>query len=269
MALRLLRSIVVSLLVTSAVVIAVPTQTSGAALLDPQVAIPLAQRDASAGLYSRESNAERLRRGLGPKAPTRRSPNALRPRQSPSPPTPGVITATVQGALPGFVAVEHPTVPHYNLTSAFDRATRFVADTSSSPFEIIATSGGIDAFPTTGFIKGFASSSADLTTGSSNYAWFGGVTPTPPGSRPVAQPSSWSVVYGTNEPVESFVWTIGAGNLLTPQWINTDGSLAPLTLVFTSRYNSVLITGDFDKFVAEYGADAGEARHVTFTWTPL
>jgi Bacterial Ig-like domain (group 3) len=86
---------------------------------------------------------------------------------------------------------------------------------------------------------------SDLATGSAVYSSLGGTTQTAPGATPHYTGNSLTNAFDIEEPDESAIWTDAPGTpgaLLTAQWINTDGSLAPTHLVVEA--GELAVTGD-------------------------
>jgi hypothetical protein len=127
---------------------------------------------------------------------------------------------------------------------------------TSSPFSMTATNNpGSAAFPFVGGIRGFPDSSSNLGSGNSNFTYLGGTTSTAPGATPAPGPNSFTAATGISEDIETAIWSISASNILTGQWINTDGS-KPTTFIITStaQGNEVLLTGDPTAFVNSFGS---------------
>jgi Big-like domain-containing protein len=96
-----------------------------------------------------------------------------------------------------------------------------------------------------GATTGIDQPSADLATGSPDYSSLGGVIATAPGATPHYSGNSLDNAFDIEEPDETAIWTDAPGTpgaLLTAQWINTDGSLAPSHLVVAS--GMLEVTGD-------------------------
>jgi hypothetical protein len=86
---------------------------------------------------------------------------------------------------------------------------------------------------------------SDLATGSGLYSSLGGTIPTAPGATPHYSGNSLTNAFDIETPDESAIWTDAPGTpgaLLTAQWINTDGSLAPSHLVVEA--GELAVTGD-------------------------
>jgi hypothetical protein len=135
------------------------------------------------------------------------------------------------------------------LTVSFDPS-------SSSPFSITATNNpGSAAFPFFGAIVGFASSSANLGSGNANYTYTGGTIATAVGAIPTIGSNSFTTATGISEAIETAIWSISNSDILTAQWINTDGS-KPTTFIVTStaQGNEILLTGDPTAFINSFGS---------------
>ncbi|KAH6991418.1 hypothetical protein BKA56DRAFT_610955 [Ilyonectria sp. MPI-CAGE-AT-0026] len=102
-------------------------------------------------------------------------------------------------------------------------------------------------------IVGFGATNSDLGPGSYNYVTLGASTDTPPGVKPQSGiDNSFTRATGIAKNVESAIWKLDLQNLvLTPQWVNTDITSNPLTVVFTQ--NTLAVTGDFTEFTNTFG----------------
>ncbi|KAH8091777.1 hypothetical protein BXZ70DRAFT_909643 [Cristinia sonorae] len=251
------RLLAASLLALPAIVSAVPSPTT-TALTNP---LGLSLNDISyaleppAPIHSPETNAQRLKRGLPPKPPVRRTNRALQPRASP-PPLPVAPTGyikVVSSSQTGYVSARANSFGEYGYTANLDEALKVtLLNTAGSPFDVVALN-GIAEFPTLGFIKGFASTNSDLHTGSHNYAYLGGVTPTPPGSPALVLPNSFSSASGVPEGVESAVWSLGTDGQLKPSWVNTDGGKPPIWIMYVDGAAAYAISGDPPAFGNAFG----------------
>jgi hypothetical protein len=76
----------------------------------------------------------------------------------------------------------------------------------AAPFSIHTFGGPDNNFPFLGGIVGFASSSNDLSAGSSNYLYLGGTAATtPPGAGPTVGANSFTAATGINERIETAI----------------------------------------------------------------
>jgi hypothetical protein len=128
-------------------------------------------------------------------------------------------------------------------------------DPSISPFsmtEVNASGFADDPDPYLGGITGFASTS-DFGPGSVNYSYLGGTTATAAKAAPTAGPNSFTAATGIPENIESTIWSLTNGNVLLPQWINTDLSM-PSTYVVDSG-GVLALTGDPTQFINVFGGN--------------
>jgi hypothetical protein len=96
-----------------------------------------------------------------------------------------------------------------------------------------------------GAVEGLDQFDPDLATGSPFYSSLDATAPTAPGATPHFAGSALDGGTDIEEDVESAIWTDAPGTpgaLLTAQWINTDGSLAPTHVVVSSGI--LRVTGD-------------------------
>ncbi|KAI0738478.1 hypothetical protein C8Q80DRAFT_245963 [Daedaleopsis nitida] len=227
------------------------------------------QSEALPSLSARsETNAQRLARGLSPNRPRKyyspsRNARGLRARQSSTPcPIPrrqGVIAIIFQDASsgPGFLGKDTYD-GMYQFTTELEEALTITiggCDEDISPGSIfhIETPNGLAAYPYLGASKGPLATSADMTSGSYNYAVMAGTVESQQGPAQSGPSSFKSSVL----PTESAMWTFSAveSNRILPAWTNSDGSInTQLTILYNNGGpNSFQITGDLDAFRAEYG----------------
>ncbi|KAL1938240.1 hypothetical protein VTO73DRAFT_11884 [Trametes versicolor] len=221
------------------------------------------------------TNGQRLARGLPPRSPalnTRR--RALAARQSPTPcmlvQATGTIqvTDTVQGSVLGWVSSAANGYGEYGLTGDVLSALSIVlnlCDSNSSPFDI-TTANGLSAYPYFGGVVGFSSSGDDLHSGSFNYVYIAGTSQV---ARGPAQsgPNAFTAASGTRKDIESAVWTLSSTNALVFNWVNSDGSTAPGTLVYVASANAFTYTGDLAVFRIRFSP--GNAVTFTFFADPM
>jgi hypothetical protein len=110
--------------------------------------------------------------------------------------------------------------------------------------EVNATgfSGDSDPYPYIGGILGFTSSGSDFATGSYDYAVIGATTATAVHATPATGPNAFTAATGIPEPIQSAIWSLSNGNILTAQWVNSDSS-TPKTYIVDSS-GILALTGD-------------------------
>jgi len=130
------------------------------------------------------------------------------------------------------------------------------ANTSPSEFEITQENVDFPGQTLVGLITAAESSSPDLASGCPDYGWFGGVASTAPGAMPAIGESSYSDTNGDDETnIESSVWSFDTvNNVLSVQWINSDGSMPTMDLWVQA---SGPYTGEIN-----YGGDIAEWTEV-------
>jgi hypothetical protein len=136
-------------------------------------------------------------------------------------------------------------------------------DPSSIPFSINITDGsggGDESY--FGGIQGYASTSSDFGQGSYNYSVLGGTAGSPPGSVPTNGDNTFTDATALREPVESAIWSLSGSNLLTAQWVNSDGS-NPVTHI-EDVSGILVLTGDPAAFANVLG---GNVDTLTFVCT--
>ncbi|KAH8105220.1 hypothetical protein BXZ70DRAFT_1004740 [Cristinia sonorae] len=266
-AITLLRILAASLL-SLPLVLVVGARPSATTVASNPVGVHLNPVPFSYHDYPRDTNANRLKRGLGPKPPVlRRKNRALVPRQSPAPLQTGYIQVAIAPTT-GFVGAATNEWGEYVMAWEQSEALHVVLHENGQVGEKfdITSLNGIAALPPVGFIEGEQNTSPDLSAGSSNYAYLGGVTSTPPGSPPQALANSYTDATGIAKHVESAIWELQPGNQLAIRWVNTDGSIPNVGLFYVPVTGGFIITSNRDKFIEEIGDNA---LPVTFTFVPL
>ncbi|EPQ55302.1 hypothetical protein GLOTRDRAFT_138894 [Gloeophyllum trabeum ATCC 11539] len=249
------KTFVAALLAAAALVQAEPTPTSSQSINPQGIALkPVEKRAPSPSVDLSLSNAQRLARGLPPRKPKRRERKinprlAARAAASPCPSTThsGVIQVTNAGtgAAMGYLPRTYNVFGEYGVTTDPSAALHLSfgtsscggspAPTSGSQLDILTTNGPSSTFPYLVLISGSASTDADFRPGSTNYAYVGGGTQTPPGSPAVTAPNSFSATTGIPEGVQSAVWVYDAASgAISAQWVNTDRSACLLLILFPS-----------------------------------
>jgi len=213
------------------------------------------------------TNARRLAEGL-PLLPPKKREHAARSAPSSTPPelTRGLIEVWIAdtGVQTGFIAQDPNQFGEYTITSSapdalivqFDRVTASIHGPVNIPAE-----NGIPNFPLLGAVTGFASTSDNLGSGSSNYAYVVGTNETPVNSHPASVGNSFSTTTGISEDSESAIWSFSFTNgHIEPQWVNTDGSQPSTVVVFSQ--NTLVVTGDLAAFTTAFG---GEQVYLEFS----
>ncbi|KAJ7044843.1 hypothetical protein C8F04DRAFT_1069752 [Mycena alexandri] len=218
----------------------------------------------------RQTNSERLRHGLGPLPPAKKTSGALYPRQSATYCSLSIDTGYIEVSGPGISGYVSAPVPSSSFAEGF--ASGYVVKDygsaqlfqilSSTPFSgpinIVAVNAEHPAHPYLGaasytFIFYNLSFSNTLTPGRSDYATLIETDQIAPG------PSTFDAF--ANGVTESQIWTLDCSYQLTATWINPDSTSYPNTL-FVDSNSYIYITGD----LGLQGSRATAA--VTFTWRP-
>jgi len=165
----------------------------------------------------RETNAERLARGLPPKAPTRRSTAHAR-RSSPTPPKQQYIVVYDSNGNPlGFVQKGGSTHGIH------------VGDKMNFPVTFDSTTHTV-----------FSSGSGDQYLGGHNQ-------PTVIMGSNLATSTFLERVSVNNKNSETDIWYPGPNNELLAKWTNPSGPLVPIYF-FETQTGSILMTGDPNAF---------------------
>ena len=164
----------------------------------------------------------------------------------------------------------------YHTTSDPGQALQVSIDDAGSPFSILELNNPASAdFPFFGGVQGLDSTGNDFAAGSSNYAIMVGVTQTAPGASATLANNSFTPYFApvsTPRYAESAVWSFSAGNVLTPQWINSDGSRPATSLVlsediFLAGTSIFVLTGDPAQSQTIFGP--GPTVNLTFVPGPI
>jgi hypothetical protein len=138
--------------------------------------------------------------------------------------------------------------------------------TGAAPFDLtLLNATGVSTYTLFGGIQGYASGSATLGSGNSNYAFLGGTASTASGALPAKGANSFTDATTIAEDIESDIWSL-SGTQLVANWVNPDGSKPTIYFVdSTTQGNELLLTGDPTAFGSVYGGQSTE--QVTFSCT--
>ena len=106
--------------------------------------------------------------------------------------------------------------------------------------------------PFFGGIVGVFSTNNNLGPGSYNYTYVGGTVQTPSGSPPTSGANSFTMATGISRAIESSIWSIVGGTVLTPGWVNTDLSRPATFVQYYTSDNVLLLTGDPAAFNTQF-----------------
>jgi hypothetical protein len=174
------------------------------------------------------------------------------------------VTNSSTSADLGFVGNYYQIFGEYGLATNSSQGLNVSFSDSSAPFSILGTNGPDATYPYLGGVAGFANTSNDLGAGSRNYAYLAGTV-----AGTATNQNSFSTASGVPELSQSVLWSLGAGNLLTASWVNTDSSIVAATIVYYTPDKVFLLVGDLAAFSASFG---GTATPVNFTFvatTPI
>ncbi|THH27105.1 hypothetical protein EUX98_g7082 [Antrodiella citrinella] len=230
--------------------------------INPQSFVALPARKRHVLPSTPETNAQRMKRGLGPKRPNfGRHKRALLPRQSSTPcasPTGYIEVDYVDDAgatIDGYLGATANDYGEYPFVESRDNALKVQLNncaSNGSPFDI-STLNGIANEPYLGFIDGFSNESPVLSPGSYNYVYIGGTSQTPSGSPPLVQSNSFTDATELAEAVESAVWELGSDGRLTSAWVNPDNSIPAEVLLYVPSAGTFTVTADRQAFRDTFG----------------
>ena len=135
-------------------------------------------------------------------------------------------------------------------------------DTASSPFSILELNPPLSNhfFGAVGGAGGF-----NFASGQIGYAYVSGTALVPAGSIPTSASQDLQVL-GYNGTVESTIWSL-TGDVLSAQWINTDGSIHPAQTFYDPSVDFLGIVGDLAKSSTFPGENASTVT-LRFMATP-
>lgn len=136
-------------------------------------------------------------------------------------------------------------------------------DPTTSPFPIKALNGPDSAHPYVGAVGG--SGGYNFNTGSVGYTYFSGTGLTPANSPPSSSAGHSIQALGYNAPAESTIWIL-TGNVLSSQWVNTDGSVRSAVFFYDAGVDFLGQNGDLAKFSQTFPGEG--AFEVTINYVP-
>lgn len=127
-------------------------------------------------------------------------------------------------------------------------------DASNTGAPVTLTSeNGLASYPYLAAISGFTNTNDDISSGSFNYAYIGGSATAVPVGPAHYESNGFSDASSIMKDVETAIWSIGYRGVITPMWVNTDGSMANAQVVYLPSGNLFALTGDLDVFVDNFG----------------
>ncbi|KAJ6540322.1 hypothetical protein B0H19DRAFT_1239669, partial [Mycena capillaripes] len=228
----------------------------------------------------RETNADRMRRGLPPLPPVRRASHVVpghvfKPRASAVPCTPLTsLTLSKTGSIKliyanktvaGFIGDTFDAQNSHTVTPVKTSSQKFKMPSLSpfdSAFNIFATNGPDEAHPYLGAVG--AAAGYDLSK--KGYAYLAGVNTSPSSSPPDSTCGTSMNHFGYNGPSESQIWSMDCKTLeITATWTNADYSQTPATIFYSSQYDFLGLTGGLAKFNS---VNQDNAAAVTMIFVP-
>ncbi|KAJ7183126.1 hypothetical protein C8R46DRAFT_1066001 [Mycena filopes] len=222
----------------------------------------------------RETNAERLRRGLSPLAPTRRDRGSKpNPRPSAQPCVPlssswGHIAVTgPDNNFIGYVRQTFNPQQAYTLTTSKISALEIALPSTSpygGPFNILALNGQDNRHPYVGAVGG--NGGYHFSHGQRGSAYLTGTDAVPANSPPSSSAGTSMQSIGYTGPAESQIWSMDCKTrVISGQWTNTDSSQPETTIFYNAAGKYLGLTSDLNAF----NIGPGSAYSVTFTFIPL
>jgi len=226
----------------------------------------------------RDTNAARMRRGLDPLPPIRRSPRSLKPRTSPPPchwpsSAQGVISVskTTDGSLKGYISKRLGSQNAYTLTTDLKIAQTFafpLVDYNGAWIDITAVDGGPSpANPLLGAVggpNGYDFGEAKLAS----TAYLAAVTHTNYNSPANFSAGTSMQSAGYDGPSESQIWELQCSSLeILAFWTNVDNTQNAPTLFYDPAVDYLGLADDIATFNSAFPNDG--AFGVTFRFVPM
>ncbi|KAJ6585918.1 hypothetical protein B0H19DRAFT_1111017 [Mycena capillaripes] len=224
------------------------------------------------GSNRRDTNAERLRRGMSPLPPTRRS-SGIRPRTSPVPCGLGSASGIIQisrasdGGLLGYIRKTFDGQKSYTYGTLENAlVVTLPASPGNGAFDLVATNGPDAVHNNVGAVGG--SGGFNFNPGSLGYAYLAGTGHSDANAPPSSNAGTSIQSLGYTGPAESQIWSLDCNTrALTAQWTNTDSTNPTTQLFYDPAVDFVGLVGDFDKFTSTFPTEG--AILVTATFVPL
>ncbi|KAJ3545282.1 hypothetical protein NMY22_g2501 [Coprinellus aureogranulatus] len=215
------------------------------------------------------TNAERMKRGLGPRKPHLSDRNVR--RQGPSPvsppnpePTPEPLCTGRTGYIRAHAGSPSPSDPwlsrnmnafgEYGTTTSLTNALTVTLCGDSGVFSIWATNSPIADLPFLGGISGLVNTNDNMSPSIYNYAYVGGTVQTGNSLLAVSGDNSFSRATGYSRKIESAVWSIGSDNALTTSWVNSNGARVNGVIIHVSGTDdSFTFTAGYSDYVDQFG----------------
>ncbi|KAJ7454808.1 hypothetical protein FB451DRAFT_654716 [Mycena latifolia] len=234
-------------------------------------------RSANGVLAKKETNFERMRRGLPPLPPVRKHPLGSKPKprpsQSPCAPlfsTLGYIKLTKSdGTSAGYISKIFDGQNSYTVTASVHSALQVKLPSPSpfgGPFNILAFNGPDPVHPYLGAVGG--SSGYYFAHGQLGSAYLAGTGASAANSPPSSSAGTSLQTLGYNAPGESQIWSMDCKTRgISAQWTNSDSSHPPTTIFYDPDVDYLGITSDLHVFNSDFSEEGAFA--VTFTFVPL
>ncbi|KAJ7678540.1 hypothetical protein B0H17DRAFT_1078624 [Mycena rosella] len=246
----------------------------GGVLSDPAEGAPEA-RTVKGGLAKKETNFERMRRGLPPLPPARRS-SGFKPKPVPSKvpcaplsSTAGYIkVAKSDGTAAGYISKTFDGKRSYTLTQSTMSALEVKVASSSpfnGPFNLLGLNAPDTHHPYIGAVGG--SKGYYFGNGQRGTAYLAGTGTSAANSPPSSKDGSSLKSLGYNAPSESQIWSMDCTTrAISAQWTNSDSTQHSTTIFYDPAVHYLGLTFDLDAFNHRFNEGA---YAVTFTFVPL
>jgi hypothetical protein len=175
----------------------------------------------------------------------------------------GDIAVYNGSSLLGYVSDAYDGQNTFTYTTNMAQALTVEFDSSASaPFSITTLNppGSNTYFGAVGGSGGY-----HFASGNSGYAYLSDTSLVAAGSHPSGSATNDIQSLGYNAPSESTIWS-RSGNVLTAQWVNSDGSQNPTQTIYDPVVDYLAITGDLTTYNNAFG-DNAEAVTFKFTGT--
>ncbi|KAJ1305341.1 hypothetical protein OPQ81_000357 [Rhizoctonia solani] len=169
------------------------------------------------------------------------------------------VTHASNGTVLGFVSPVWNRHGEYGIIQTNQNGSLEVSFSfspkSPTQLDLLATNHVNKTYPYMGATVGFVSPSNDLVVGGYNYLFITGTTKIPAGPPVGADNNSFGGTTGIPKSAESAIWTYNrATKDLTPQWVNTNGSIPTSYVVYANDFNNAFVmVGDLGVFGKTFG----------------
>ncbi|WWC90513.1 uncharacterized protein L201_005449 [Kwoniella dendrophila CBS 6074] len=251
-----------------------PVDTSSSTTSEKRhiIDVPVQKREPTV----KETNGDRLKRGLAPLPPKRRYQSGvlsdIASRQDPTcvGNTNGLLEIfTTGGTQLGYLSAIYDGQNSYTYTTNIANALTVFAPGLNvtgpgNQAQITAINGPDPNFPAIGAVEG--SGGANFNSGQVGYAYLSGSGQTPQGSPPSTSAGNSIQALEYSGGSESTIWSLDCAGNVAAQWTNADGSQPATSIFYDGAVDFLGLVGDFATFQSTYPGE--NAQIVTVKFVP-